>query len=107
VRPDLLAEEEEVLASASGGLAAGVLDTLHRVRERMHLDFFGMDFGIAPTGELLLFEANATMNFFPFLDDPRFAYVKQSLKPAHDAMHELIGAPQPVRHGFFHENSFT
>jgi hypothetical protein len=106
-RPALLAEEEDVLASPTGGLPDTAMDTLRHVRERMKLDYFGIDFGIAPGGDVLLFEANATMNFFPFLDDPRFAYVKQSMKPAQNAMHELIGAQPPVRHGFFHENSFT
>ena len=106
-RPELLAEEERVLASASGGLSAEGVDTLHRVNERMPLDYFGMDFGVVPSGQLLLFEANATMNFFPFLSDPRFAYVKQSLQPARNAMHDLIGVPAPIRHGFLHEDSFT
>lgn len=106
-RPELLAEEEKVLVSASGGLSSDAFDTLRRVHERMPLDYFGMDFGIAPGGHVLLFEANATMNFFPFLNDPRFAYVKQSLKPAQGAMHDLIGVPPPLRFGFFHEDSFT
>jgi hypothetical protein len=106
-RPELLAEEEHVLASSSAGLSAEGIETLHRVNERMHLDYFGMDFAIAPSGEILLFEANATMNFFPFLSDPRFAYVKQSLQPAQNAMHSLIGVPPPIRHGFFHEDSFS
>jgi hypothetical protein len=106
-RSELLAEEERVLASASGGLSSDAWDTLRRVHERMPLDYFGMDFGIVPDGQVLLFEANATMNFFPFLNDPRFAYVKQSLKPAQSAMHDLIGVPPPMRYGFFHEDSFT
>jgi hypothetical protein len=39
----------------------------------------------------VLFEANATMNFFPFLPDPRFAYVRQCLKPATRAFHQMLG----------------
>nr|NUR36739.1 hypothetical protein [Sphingomonas sp.] len=105
-QPSLMAEEEEVLAHPSGGLPAEAMETLHSVRKRMRLDYFGMDFALAPSGGVLLFEANATMNFFPFLDDPRFDYVKQSLGPAHEAMHRLIGIAPPMRHGFFNEYSF-
>jgi hypothetical protein len=56
----------------------------------MKLDFFGMDCGIMPDGRVLLFEANATMNFFPFLRDPEFAYVQRCLAPAQRAFHELL-----------------
>jgi glutathione synthase/RimK-type ligase-like ATP-grasp enzyme len=104
-RAELLAEEERVLANPSGGLPSEALDTLRRVRERMRLDYFGIDFAITPAGGILLFEANATMNFFPFLDDSRFAYVKQSLKPAYEAMHDLIGVAPPGRQGLSHEKS--
>jgi glutathione synthase/RimK-type ligase-like ATP-grasp enzyme len=105
-RPELLNEEESVLASPSAGLSDEAMETLRRVRERMPLDFFGMDFAVAPSGELLLFEANATMNFLPFAEDPRFAYAKKILEPAHQAMHQLIGVPPPIR-GFFHEDRFA
>jgi hypothetical protein len=104
-RPDLLAEEEAALGSPTGGLADDSMNALRRVRERIPLDYFGMDFAIAPGGKILLFEANPTMNFFPFLDDPAFAYVRQSLEPAKNAMHELIGAP--MRHGSAGQISFA
>lgn len=106
-RPELVAQEKGVLASASADLPPEAQETLRRVRERMPLDFFGMDFAVAPGGELLLFEANATMNFLPFADDPRFAYAKEILKPAQQAMHALVGVPPPIRHGFFQEDSFA
>ena len=95
-----------MLASPSANLAEPAIDTLRQVGARVPLDFFGMDFGVAPSGELLLFEANATMNFFPFASDPRFDYVKDVLKPAQDAMHRLIGVPPAARVGFFNERSF-
>jgi len=106
-RPELLAEEEGVLSSASGGLSSQAMDALRQVQQHMPLDYFGMDFGITSEGQVLLFEANATMNFFPFLDDPRFAYVKQSLKPAQSAMHSLVGVLPPMRVGLFHDDSFA
>ena len=105
-RPALIEEEERALAAPFAGLPANAQETLRQVRERMPLDFFGIDFAVAPSGELLLFEANATMNFFPFADDPRFAYARDMLKPAQRAMHQLVGVTPPIRHGFVQEDSF-
>jgi len=96
-RPELLEEEERLFGRPEGEFPAAVHAVLGDVRERMPLDYFGMDFGIARDGQVVLFEANATMNFFPFLEDPRFAYVKQCLEPAQQALRELIGIGVPVR----------
>jgi glutathione synthase/RimK-type ligase-like ATP-grasp enzyme len=90
-RPDLMAEEEAMFAEAEGAFPAAILDTLRKVRDRINLDFFGMDFGLLADGRVLLFEANASMNFFPFLTDPEFAYVLKCREPAQRAFRELIG----------------
>lgn len=90
-RPELLEEEERLFARTEGAFPPAVLQTLEAVRERMGLDYFGMDFGIGPDGRVVLFEANATMNFFPFLADPIFAYVQRCLPPAQRAFRELLG----------------
>jgi hypothetical protein len=94
-RPDLLAEEQAMFETAGSPFPDGVLDTLEAIRDRMPLDYFGMDFGVLPDGQVVLFEANATMNFFPFLPDPRFAYVRSCLKPAALAFHRMLGCSRP------------
>lgn len=94
-RPELLAEEQAMFEHAGGALPAGVIDTLEAIRTRMPLDYFGMDFGILPDGRVVLFEANATMNFFPFLPDPRFDYVRSCRRPATQAFHRMLGCPRP------------
>lgn len=96
-RPDLLEEEAALYAKPDNAFPAGVGRALEAVRDRMPLDYFGMDFGVAPDGRVVLFEANATMNFFPFMDDPRFAYVKSCRGPARQAFHELIGCATESR----------
>jgi hypothetical protein len=73
-----------------------VIKTLEAVLDRMQLDYFGMDFGIARDGRIVLFEANATMNFFPFLADPRFEYLKRCLRPAQQAFHLMLGCKSPI-----------
>ncbi|HXG81150.1 MAG TPA: hypothetical protein VNJ05_05060 [Sphingomicrobium sp.] len=96
-RPDLLAEEAALFERPEGPFPPDVLRTLEAVRDRMPLDYFGMDFGIAPDGRVVLFEANATMNFFPYVDDPRFAYVKGCRRPAARAFHAMLGCANEVR----------
>jgi hypothetical protein len=68
------------------------------IRERMTLDFFGMDFGMTQDGQVVLFEANATMSFFPLwpTQDPQFVYLTRCLHPATDAFRELLGLPPDV-----------
>ena len=92
-RPSLLEEEEKMFSRPDGAFPPGVHDVLHAVRKRMGLDFFGMDFGLTADNRVLLFEANATMNFFPFMPDPRFDYVKRCEAPAREALRELLGLP--------------
>ena len=91
-RPELVAEER-ALFEAGGKLAPETMRVLEEVRRRIALDYFGMDFGILPDGKLLLFEANATMNFFPFAEDAQFAYLRNCLEPAERAFRELLGLP--------------
>ena len=56
-----------------------------------------LDFGIARDGRVVLFEANATMNFFPLSPDPRFAYLARCVEPARSAFYELLGLQEPSR----------
>ena len=44
-----------------------------------------------PDGQIVLFEANATMSFFPFMEAAEFDYVRQCLAPAQQAFRELLG----------------
>lgn len=90
-RPELLAEEAELFKSPEAPLPPDNFRTLEAIRDRMSLDYFGMDCGVMPDGRLVLFEANATMSFFPFLDVPEFNYVRQCLAPAQRAFRELLG----------------
>lgn len=95
-RPDLLAEEEALFASPDGAFPSDVKQVLARIRERIDLDYFGIDFGFMPDGRVILFEANATMNFFSLLPSDEFAYVRACVPPARAAFRELLGlSPSP------------
>lgn len=92
-RPELIAEERALFRDPTDALEPRAKQVLLAIRERMPLDFFGVDFAIAPDGQLVLFEANAAMCFFPFSSDPRFAYLQRCFGPAQRAFRELLGLP--------------
>lgn len=98
-RPELVAEERALFEGAEP-FAANVREIFHAVRERMLLDFFGMDFGINADGKMVLFEANATMSFFPLTPnlDPQFEHLRNCVAPAQAAFRELLGLPPQVAH---------
>ena len=56
--------ERAFLADASGAIGARACETLDRVRAELGLDYGGIDFALDARGDVVLFEANATMNLF-------------------------------------------
>jgi hypothetical protein len=95
--PELVAEER-ALFEGGEPFSPEVRKVFDAVRERMPLDFFGMDFAITQSGDVVLFEANATMNFFPLwpTKDPQFIYLTKCLEPAQAAFRELLDLPPEI-----------
>ncbi len=60
-RPDHQAEEAAFLAGGPAQLGVRVAAALEGIRARLDLDYGGIDFGIDAAGNVVLFEANATM----------------------------------------------
>jgi hypothetical protein len=89
-RPELIDEELRLLARTEGDFPESVHGVFAAVRQRLGLDYFGMDFGIDATGGMVLFEANATMNFLPLDPHPRFAYLGKLRQPAQDAVLAML-----------------
>ena len=89
--PLLIDEEKALFAASERTFPSAVREALPSIGDKLPLDFFGVDFGIDGDGQAVLFEANATMNFFPFLPDPRFDYVRQCIEPARRALLGLLG----------------
>ena len=89
-RADLRDEERSAVERPRHAFPSSVLETLRAVRKRIPLDYFGMDFGIAADGAVVLFEANATMDFFSTVTEPEFAYVHQLLPLARRAVRAMI-----------------
>ena len=63
---------------------------LEGVRDALGLDYAGIDFGLSADGDLLLFEANATMVLARPSDDPRWAYRRGAIDRVLDAVVAMI-----------------
>jgi glutathione synthase/RimK-type ligase-like ATP-grasp enzyme len=63
--PQHQSEEAAFLNDMRGTLGSQTLRALERIADTLGLDYAGIDFGLGPDGEILLFEANATMLIQP------------------------------------------
>lgn len=90
--PRWIAAERDLLLRGLDGLPAPARAAMLEIRTRMPLDYFGIDFALLGDGRALLFEANATMNFYPLSTDPRFDYASEAVeavaRPLFDRMIE-------------------
>jgi hypothetical protein len=59
------AEEGRFLQDMPAVLGVGAMAALEEICRTLRLDYAGIDFGLAPDGAVLLFEANATMVVYP------------------------------------------
>jgi Flp pilus assembly protein TadD len=97
-RPDHRAEEAAFLADMTATLGERAVAALARISNALGLDYGGIDFGVSRSGEVLLFEANATMVVVPPSDDPRWAHRRAAVTHILDAvvamiMKRAVGAP--------------
>lgn len=72
--PVFRAEEDRFLCEMPAVVGKHGIAALVRVQAALGLDYGGIDFGLAPDGSLLLFEANATMAVIPPDPDPIWNY---------------------------------
>jgi hypothetical protein len=63
---------------------------LTRIQDMLGLDYAGIDFGVSADGDLLLFEANATMVIAVPDDDARWAYRRTAITGIIDAVVAMI-----------------
>src|SRR5260370_18259790 len=73
-KPDHRLEEASFLSDMRSVLGDRAIAALERIQTALGLDYAGIDFGLGPEGEVLLFEANAKMVIAPPDDDARWAY---------------------------------
>jgi tetratricopeptide repeat protein len=89
-RPDHRAEEATFLADMTAALGAHAVMALKRISDALGLDYGGIDFGVGRSGEVLLFEANATMVVIPPSDDERWAHRRAAVARILDAVVAML-----------------
>ncbi|HBK05851.1 MAG TPA: hypothetical protein DDZ81_08280, partial [Acetobacteraceae bacterium] len=89
-QPDHRAEEAAFLADMPAVLGDKAMGALEQIRDALGLDYAGVDFGLGADGELLLFEANATMVIAAPAPDERWAYRRGAITAVTDAVVAMI-----------------
>jgi hypothetical protein len=89
-RPDHRAEEAIFLTDMESVIGPNGTRVLVAVREALGLDYGGIDFGLGPNGEILIFEANATMVINPPEPDTRWDYRREPVQRVLDAARTML-----------------
>jgi len=93
------AEDAEFLENMPAVLGPRAMTALARIQATLGLDYAGIDFGLNAAGDVLLFEANATMVVNPPEPDERWAYrrpaVERILADVRKMLTERFGPNSP------------
>jgi len=89
-RPDHRAEEAIFLSDMAAAIGAENVATLEQIAATLGLDYGGIDFGRDAAGNILLYEANATMAVFPPPPDEHFDYRRAPVDRVIAAIRQLV-----------------
>jgi len=89
-QPGHRALEEAFLNDMPAALGPRAMAGLQGIARALGLDYAGVDFGLGPDGEVLLFEANATMVVNPPDPDPRWDYRRAPVERILDAARAML-----------------
>ena len=84
------AEEARFLQDMPGVLGSRAMGALAEIQNMLGLDYAGIDFGLNATGDVLLFEANATMTVLPPERDRRWDYRRAAVQHIEDAVRKML-----------------
>jgi aromatic-L-amino-acid/L-tryptophan decarboxylase len=91
-RADHRAEDAEFLENMPGVLGPSAMAALAHIQATLGLDYAGIDFGLSDTGDLLLFEANATMVINPPEPGEQWAYRRPAVERIFAAVRRMLTA---------------
>ena len=89
-RPDHRAEEERFLADMPAVLGTKAVAALEHMQAALGLDYGGIDFGLNEQGDILLFEANATMIVQQPDAGEHWDYRRPAIERIHAAVHQML-----------------
>jgi len=84
------AEDAEFLENMPQVLGSRAMTALGEIQSTLGLDYAGIDFGLSASGEVLLYEANATMVVNPPEPDERWAYRRSALERIFAAVRKML-----------------
>jgi len=88
--PEHRAEDAEFLENMAGVLGPRAMAALAGIQAQLGLDYAGIDFALSPDGEVLLFEANATMVVNPPEPEQKWAYRRPAVERIHAAVRNML-----------------
>jgi aromatic-L-amino-acid/L-tryptophan decarboxylase len=89
-RADHRAEEAKFLENMPAVLGPRAMAALEKIQATLGLDYAGIDFGLSVTGELLLFEANATMVVNPPEPGEMWDYRRPAIQKIFSAIGRML-----------------
>ena len=87
---DYRSEEGAFLNDMPKIIGKKAVTALEKIGNELGLDYGGIDFGLGPAGDVLLFEANATMVVNPLDPNEQWAYRRPAITKILDAVNIMI-----------------
>ena len=98
-RPEHRAEDAAFLENMAAVLGPLAMAALAGIQLRLGLDYAGIDFGLNAKGEILLFEANATMVVNPPEPDEKWAYRRPAVERIFAAVRKMLMERSKTQYG--------
>jgi glutamate/tyrosine decarboxylase-like PLP-dependent enzyme/lipoprotein NlpI len=93
------AEDAEFLENMPGVLGPRAMTALAEIQAQLGLDYAGIDFGLNASGEILLYEANATMVVPPPAPEAKWAYRRPAFERIDKAVRNMLLERSGMRRG--------
>ena len=84
------AEDAAFLSDMPGVLGPQAMQALKDIRDRLGLDYAGIDFGLDRDGRILFFEANASMTIHPPPPDERWSFRREPVARILEAARAML-----------------
>ena len=91
-------EDAAFLNDMAAVVGARGMVALDQIRRTLALDYGGIDFAIDRKGDILLFEANATMVMVPLTADPKWDYRRPAFDQVFGAIHTMLTERSAAHH---------
>ncbi|MGO9014261.1 MAG: hypothetical protein ACLQF0_04705 [Dissulfurispiraceae bacterium] len=88
--PENRAEDAKFLEDMPNTIGLKAMEALKQIQQHLELDYAGIDFGLNDHGEVLLFEANATMVVNPPDQGSQWDYRREPIQRVQNAIRRML-----------------